>query len=94
MTRTIIVVVILIVGVFLFEVIIDYHYNDFIIIVARTSTSQKKKRKLNEGASNEYVSSIDDYPHLLCALRLEDGFNMKDPTIQKQDHAGFIGRVS
>jgi hypothetical protein len=42
-----------------------------------------KKRKLNKGASNNYVSSNDDYPHLSCALGKEDGFNLVDPTIQK-----------
>jgi hypothetical protein len=42
-----------------------------------------KKRKLNKGASNDYVSSNDDYPQLSCALGKEDGFNPADPTIQK-----------
>jgi hypothetical protein len=42
-----------------------------------------KKRKLNKGASNDYVSSHDDYPHLSRALGKEDGFDPADPTIQK-----------
>ena len=41
-----------------------------------------KKRKLNEVTSNVDVSSSDDYPHLLRVLgKLEDGFNLMDPTI-------------
>ena len=43
-----------------------------------------KKRKLNEVTSNVDVSSNDDYPHLLRALgKEEDGFNPRDPSIQK-----------
>ncbi len=43
-----------------------------------------KKRKLNKATSNVDVSSNDDYPHLLCALgKEEDGFNPRNPTIQK-----------
>jgi hypothetical protein len=38
---------------------------------------------MNEGASNNYVSSNDDYPNLSHSLGKEDGFNPADPTIQE-----------
>ena len=43
-----------------------------------------KKRKLENGVSNEYVSSNYSYPNLSSALGQEDGFDPTDSTVQKK----------
>jgi len=52
------------------------------------SESRNKKRKFNEVTSIGSVPLIDnDYPLLSRALGQEDGFNLSDPTIQKDMRA-------